>query len=301
MTVALNEAVNFGSTLVLVPDPQPEAVMRAIHRYAATHLPAIPQMIRGIVDHPRRGRYDLTSLTTCVSGGASVDPDVVEKFVKVTGAHFYQGYGLTEAGPVTHCTPTEGDPRPRSVGLPFPDTEAKIVDLQTGEVELHPGEEGEIIVRCPQTMVGYWRNPEVTERALRHGWLHTGDVGRLDGDGYLYIVDRKEERVISSGHTVWPSQLEEVLESHPAVASAAALGVPDPLRCATEIFAAVTLAPGRARKEAEQSLMEFCRDRLEPYRVPSRIVVVESLPRTPLGKIDRSALRTEVSRLIEGV
>ena len=301
MTVVLNEAIHFGSTLVLVPDPQPEAVMRVIHRYAVTHLPVIPQMIRGIVEHPRRGRYDLTSLTSCVSGGAPVDPTMVERFAEMTGAHFYQGYGLTEAGPVTHCTPIDGDPRPRSVGLPFPDTEAKIVDLQTGEVELHPGEEGEIVVRGPQTMVGYWRNPEATERVLRHGWLHTGDVGRLDGDGYLYIVDRKDERVISSGHTVWPSQVEEVLESHPAVASAVALGVPDPLRCATEIRAVVTIAPGWDSSEAVRNLMEFCRERLEPYRVPSQIVVVESLPRTPLGKVDRNVLRAELSGLGEGV
>jgi len=301
MTVAMNEAVHFGSTLVLVPDPQPEAIMRAIHQHTATHLPATPQMIRGIVDHPSLSRYDLTSLTSCVVGGASIELDLVEEFVEVTGAQFYQGYGLTEAGPVTHCTHVEDDPKPRSVGLPFPDTEAKIVDLQTGEVELRPGEEGEIVVRGPQVMVGYWRNPETTEKALRNGWLRTGDVGRLDEDGYLYIVDRKEERVISSGHTVWPSRVEEVLESHPAVGSAAALGVPDPLRCASEIRAAVTLNKGWDWGEAEQKLMEFCRAQLEPYRVPSRIVVVESLPRTPLGKVDRRALRVEVSRLDEAV
>lgn len=297
MTVALNEAIHFGSTLVLVPDPQPEAIMRAIHRYSATHFPAIPRMIRGIVDHPRRDRYDLTSLTSVVTGGAAIDPALVERFVELTGAHFYQGYGLTEAGPVTHCTPIDGDPRPRSVGLPLPDTEAKIVDLRTGEVELPPGEEGELLVRGPQIMAGYWRNPEATARALRGGWLHTGDVARIDEDGYLHIVDRKEERIISAGHTVWPSQVEQVLESHPAVESAAALGVPDPLRCATDIRAVVALSPGWDRSEAERALMELCRERLEPYQVPSRIVVVDSLPRTPLGKVDRRALKAELSRL----
>lgn len=299
MTVAMNEAIHFGSTLVLVPDPQPEAIMRAIHRYIATHLPATPQMIRGVVDHPSRGKYKINSLTSCVAGGASIEPALVDKFVEVTGAQLYQGYGLTEAGPVTHCTHVEGDPKPRSVGLPFPDTEAKIVDLQTGEVELSPGEEGEIVVRGPQVMGGYWRNPETTEKTVRNGWLYTGDVGRLDEDGYLYIVDRKEERVISSGHTVWPSRVEEVLESHPVVGSAAALGVPDPLRCATEIRAVVTLKHGWDREKAEQELLEFCREQLEPYRVPSRIVVVESLPKTPLGKVDRRALRIEISRLDE--
>ena len=296
MTVALNEAIHFGSTLVLVPDPQPEAIMRAIHQYAATHLPAIPQMIRGIVDHPRRGRYDLTSLTSCVSGGAAIDPALVERFVELTGAHFYQGYGLTEAGPVTHCTTVDGDPRPRSVGLSLPDTEVKIVDIQIGEVELPPGEEGELVVRGPQVMKGYWRDPEETARALMNGWLHTGDIAYIDEEGYLYIFGRKEERIISSGHTVWPMQVEEVIESHPAVESSVALGVLDPLQCATDIRAVVTLNPGWNSGEAEQTLMEFCREQLEPYQAPTRIVVVESLPRTPLGKVDRRALMAELDR-----
>jgi len=290
MTVTLNEAIHFGSTLLLIPDPQPEAIMRAVQRHAATHLPATPRMIRGIVDHPRRDRYDLTSLSSCVSGGAPIDPAVVERFVEMTGALFYQGYGLTEAGPVTHCTPVD-DPRPRSVGLPLPDTEAKIVDIQTGEVELSQGEEGELIVRGPQVMRGYWRNPEAT--ALRDGWLYTGDIARIDGDGYLYIVDRKQDRIISSGHTVWPSQVEEALESHPAVASAVSLGVLDPMRCATDIHAVVTLRPGWNRGEAVQALMKLCRERLKPYQAPSKILVVESLPTTPLGKVDRRALRAE--------
>ena len=297
MTIALNEPIHSGSTLVLVPDPTPDAIMKAIHRYAATHFPAIPRMIQAIVDEPRRGRYDLTSLTSCVSGGAPIDPALVERFVEITGAHFYQGYGLTEAGPVTHCTPTDGDRKPRSVGFPFPDTEAKIVDLQTGEVELSPGEEGELLIRAPQVMRGYWRDPEAMAKALGDGWLHTGDIARIDADGYTYIVDRKQERIISAGHTVWPSQVEEVLDSHPAVEAAVLLGVPDPLRCATDLHAVVTLNPGWNIGEAERALMGLCRERLEPYQVPSQIVVVESLQRTPLGKVDRRALSAELTRL----
>ena len=297
MTIALNEPIHSGSTLVLVPDPTPDAIMKAIHRYAATHFPAIPRMIQAIVDEPRRGRYDLTSLTSCVSGGAPIDPALVERFVEMTGAHFYQGYGLTEAGPVTHCTPTDGDRKPRSVGFPFPDTEAKIVDLQTGEVELSPGEEGELLIRAPQVMRGYWRDPEAMAKALGDGWLHTGDIARIDADGYTYIVDRKQERIISAGHTVWPSQVEEVLDSHPAVEAAVLLGVPDPLRCATDLHAVVTLKPGWNSGEAERALMGLCRERLEPYQVPSQIVVVKSLQRTPLGKVDRRALSAELNKL----
>jgi long-chain acyl-CoA synthetase len=282
MTVALNEAVQSGSTLVLIPDPQPETVMKAIDKHNCTHFPAIPRMIQGIVGHPNRYKYDLTSLTSCVSGGAPIDPDLVKKFIELTGVRFYHGYGLTEAGPVTHCTPVDGDPSPRSVGLPFPDTEAKIMDLQTGEIELLPEEKGELVVRGPQVMQGYWQNPEKTAQALQ------------DSDGYLYIVDRKEERIVHAGHTVWPSQVEDLLVSHPAVELAALIGVPDPLRCATDLRAVVSLKQGVGGLELEKDLMELCRERLEPFQVPSNIVVTENLPRTPLGKVDRVALRARL-------
>jgi len=299
MTVAMNEAVQFGSTLVLVPDPQPEAVMRAIDRYECTHFPAIPRMIRDMIGHPRRHRYNLTSLTSCVSGGAPIDPELVEGFIELTGARFFHGYGLTEAGPITHCTPVEGGPGPRSVGLPFPDTEARIVDLQTGEIDLPPGEAGELLVRGPQVMRGYWRNTELTARALRDGWLHTGDAALMDADGYFYIVDRKEERIVHAGHTVWPSEVEGLLASHPAVESAVLLGVPDPLRCATDLRAVIALKPGADGAEVERALMDLCRERLEPFQVPSSIVVADSLPRTPLGKVDRVALMARLDGLAD--
>lgn len=299
MTVALNESVQFGSTLVLIPDPKPEAIMKTIQRYEVTHFPAIPPMISGIIGHPRRSRYDLTSLTSCVSGGAPIDPSLIKRFIEITGAQFYSGYGLTEAGPVTHCTALDGDPRPRSVGLPFPDTEAKVVDLQLGESELPRGQEGELIVRGPQVMKGYWRDPDSTSKVLRGGWLYTGDIARLDEDGYLYILDRKQDRIISSGHTVWPSQIEELLMAHPMVETAAVLGVPDPLRCATDLCAVVAVRTEWDRNEAERELLGLCRERLEPHQVPTRIVFAESLPRTPLGKVDRRALQVELDRLIQ--
>ena len=296
MTVALNEAIQSGSTLVLIPDPQPKAIMEAIDKHRCTHFPAIPRMIQEIVGHPNRLKYDLTSLTSCVSGGASIDPDLVKKFIELTGVQFYHGYGLTEAGPVTHCTPVEGGPSYRSVGLPFPDTEAKIMDLQTGEIELPPEEEGELVVRGPQVMQGYWQNPEKTARALRDGWLYTGDAAIVDSDGYLYIVDRKDERIVHAGHTVWPSEVEDLLVSHPAVELAALIGVPDPLRCATDLRAVVSVKQGVDSSELEKTLMELCRERLEPFQIPSNIVVTENLPRTPLGKVDRMALRARLDK-----
>jgi len=299
MTVAMNESVQFGCTLVLVPEPSAEAIMEAIQRHRCTHFPTVPRFIREILRHPDLERYDLTSLTSCVSGGASTDPTLMRKFVEITGARFYQGYGLTEAGPTTHCTPVEGEPRYASAGLAFPDTEARIVDLQIGEVEMPPGEKGELLVRGPQVMKGYWKDPEETARVLRDGWLHTGDIATVDEEGYLYVVGRKRERIISVGRTVWPSEVEEALESHPSVARAVAIGVPDPLRCDTGLQALVTLEPGVESDDVENELTDYLSARLEYFRVPSEITVVDSLPLTAVGRVDRLAVEADVERRIQ--
>jgi len=295
MTVALNEPILSSSTLILIPDPKPEAIMESIQRYRATHFPATPRILREILEHPGRGRYNLRSLVTCVTGGARIEAGVEEGFRELTGAVVHHGYGLTEAGPVTHCTPRTCL-KPGSAGLPYPDTEARIVDLQTGEVEMPRGREGELLVRGPQVMAGYWKDPEATAKALRGGWLYTGDIARIDEEGYLYIVERKEERVVSSGHSVWPSKVEEALMSHPSVREAAVVGVPDPMRCATEIRAFIVLRPGSRLEDVRDSLMETCRKMLEPYEVPDQIIAVESLPRTPLGKVNKTALKEWIGR-----
>ena len=299
MTVGLNEGVQFGCTLVLVPEPSPENIMEAVQRHGATHLPAIPRFIKEILEHPNLDRYDLSSLTSCVTGGASNDPLLVERFAEVTDSRFYLGYGLTEAGPITHCTPSEGAPDYRSAGLAFPDTEARIVDLQLGEVELSPGEAGEIVVRGPQVMKGYWGMPEETARVLRDGWLHTGDIARIDGEGRLYVVGRKRDRIVAAGHTVWPSEVEEVLASHHGVEAAVAVGVPDPLRCATDVRAMVTLRGGAKGEVTESELLGLCRERLEYFQVPVEVRVVDSLPMTAMGKVDRLAVEAEVERLVQ--
>lgn len=298
MTVAMNEAIQFGCTLVLIPEPGAEAIMKAIQDHRATHFPAIPHFIREMLSHPNLGKYDLTSLTSCVSGGASIEPELMGRFVERTGACFYQGYGLTEAGPSTHCTPIEGDPNYRSVGLAFPDTEVKIVDLQLGEFETPPGERGELLIRGPQVMKGYWKAPQETAEALKTGWLHTGDICWIDDDGYMYVVGRKRDKIVAGGHTVWPREVEEVLTSHPDVKAAIAIGVPDPLRCSTDIQALVTLANKRG-EGLEDELMGHCRERLAHFQVPAKITLVDSLPMTPTGKVDRLAVEAEVERQIQ--
>jgi long-chain acyl-CoA synthetase len=299
MTVGMNETIQFGCTLVLVPEPSAERILDAIQRHRATHLPAIPRFIEEILDHPNLGRYDLSSLTSCLSGGAPIDPRLVGRFVEATGASLYQGYGLTEAGPCTHCTPVGGGPDRRSAGLAFPDTEARIVDQQLGEVEMPPGEVGELIVRGPQVMKGYWRDPEETARALRGGWLYTGDTAYVDGEGYLYVVGRRRDRIVAGGHSVWPSEVEDVLASNPKVEAAIAVGVPDPLRCSTDIRALVTLRAGVEKEGAEAELLDYCRGRLEYFQVPTSVKVVDSLPMTPMGKVDRLAVEEEAERLVD--
>ena len=299
MTVALNESIQYGCTLVLVPEPGPDAIMKAIQGHNATHLPAIPRFIKEILEHPDLPSRDLTSLTSVVSGGAPIQPSIVERFEGLTGASFYQGYGLTEAGPSTHCTPIEGSPNRRTVGLPFPDTEARVVDLQLGEIELGSGEKGELLVRGPQIMKGYWKDPEATARVLKDGWLHTGDIVERDDEGFLYIVGRKLDRIVAAGHTVWPSEVEKFLGAHPGVERVVAIGVPDPLRCATDVEAFVTLRTGVEHEDIEEELLDLCARSLDYFKVPARITVVDDLPLTALGKVDRVAVEAELERRLQ--
>jgi long-chain acyl-CoA synthetase len=292
MTVAMNEAIQSGSTMVLLPQPEAGAMLKAIERYRVTHLPAIPSMYRAILEHPDLKRRDLRSLAYCVSGGDPIDMETVEQFTEATGAGFFEGYGLTEAGPVTHCTTLEmGALKKGSIGIPFPDTEARIVDIQTGEEELPADGEGELVLRGPQVMKGYLGMPHETARALRDGWLYTGDVAKMDGEGLFYIVDRKQDRIVTRGHTVWPTKVEEVLLQHPAVEAAVVVGVADPMRCATDLRALVVLKDRAQVGLKSEDLMGFCRERLEAYQMPESIEIVDELPRTALGKVSRRTVR----------
>ena len=297
--LVLNEAVSFGCTMVLLPNPTPEEIMKATDRYRVTHFPLIPRLIRDILNHPRLHKYDLTSLTTCASGGASIPVEHVRAFEKVAGARMYQGYGLTEAGPSVSATPIEVEPNYASVGLLYPDTEARVVDLQLGELDMEPGKVGEIIVRGPQLMEGYWNSPEATAEAIRGGWLYTGDIGYMDEAGYLYIVGRKMDRILARGHTVWPTMVEDVLLSHPAVGLAVAFGAPDPLRCSTDIGAVVKLKDGyMVSPRLENELLQTCRQRLRDYEVPVRVVFRDTMPTTMMGKVDRRAVLAEMDERI---
>jgi len=297
--VVMNEAVSFGCTMALIPNPTAEDIIKVTEKHQVTHFPLIPRLIREVVEHPQVEKHDLTSLTTCSSGGAHIPVPLMKQFEKLCGARMYQGYGLTESGPTVAATPVEGDPVYESTGLPYPDTEVKIMDLQLGEIEMKAGEKGEIIVRGPQLMKGYLDDPETTSKVMKEGWLYTGDIGYRDPRGYLYIIGRKNERIVAAGHTVWPTLVEEVLAGHSDVVHAVAFGVPDPLRCNTDIRAIVVPREGVDRASLEKKLLALCRDHLEEYEIPTKIIFRDSLPLTLLGKVDRKKVIEEIDAMIE--
>jgi long-chain acyl-CoA synthetase len=294
--VIMNEAISFGCTLVLLPNPNPKTILKVIEKYKVTHFPLIPHLIRELLSQNEFDEYDLTSLTTCASGGAYIPPNVLQAFEKVTGARIYQGYGLTEAGPSVCATPIGSDPDYTNSGLSYPDTEVKIVDLQSGHITMPHRKEGEIIVKGPQLMKGYWKDPEATVNSLREGWLFTGDIGYKDEKGYIYIVGRKSDRIIAAGHTIWPINVEEVLQSHPSVRQAVALGIPDPLRCSTDIHVIVAPNINCDLDELEKTLLNYCKEKLKEFEVPINFTFKETIPITVMGKVDRMAMFDEIYR-----
>jgi long-chain acyl-CoA synthetase len=298
--VVLNEAVSFGCTLVLLPNPSIESILKSTERYGVTHFPVTPRIVKQILLHHNIMKYDLTSLTTTSSGGALIPVDDLKKFEEITGTRMYQGYGLTEAGPSICATPVEGKPNYASTGLAYPDTRIKIMDLQIGEIEISPGDIGEIVVQGPQIMKGYWKDPENTKRILKDGWLYTGDIGYLDENNYLYIIGRKKESILARGHTIWPTRVEKILNSHSKIENSVAFGIPDPLRCSTDIRAGVKLVKGvKATPQLEKELLTFCQKRLHEYEIPTRILFWDDLPMTPMGKIDRIKVLNNINKKIK--
>jgi long-chain acyl-CoA synthetase len=293
--VVLNEAVSFGCTMVLLPKPTGDSTLKAIQKYKVTHAPLIPRLIKEMLVHRDVGKYDLSSLSISSTGGAPIQEKDVIRFEEIAGIRLYQGYGLTEAGPSVSASMIPGKPNYSSVGIPYPDTDVKIIDLQIAEVELPPGEVGQIIVRGPQIMKGYWKDPDATSESIKEGWLHTKDIGYVDEKGHLYIIGRMSEGILARGHRVWPTELEEVLNRHPKVDLSIVLGFPDPLRCSTDIRAGVKLVEGVApSQQVEEELLSYCHTELEKFQIPTRITFWEDIPITPMGKIDRTRILEKI-------
>ena len=290
LTTAMNFSIFKAWGDVLVPKPQPEPLLETIRKFKPTFAPLVPTMFIGILNHPDIAKTDMTCLKGCFSGSAPLPVEVIRKFEEVTGAIIVEGYGLTESSPVTHVNPFLGQRKVGSIGIPIPDTECKVVDVETGEEEMAMGDRGELAIKGPQVMKGYWNMPDETASTLRDGWLHTGDIATVDDDGYFYIVDRKKDMIISGGYNVYPRDIDEVLYENPKVQEACAIGVPHPSR-GEQIKAFVVLKEGETATEEE--MIEFCKGKLATYKLPTQIEFRSDLPKTNVGKILRKELKAE--------
>jgi len=291
LSVAMNFAIHMGWGHILVPKPQPEPLLEAIGKFKPTFAPLVPTMYIGMLNHPDIDKVDMTSISGCFSGSAPLPVEVIRDFENKTGAVIVEGFGLTETTPVTHINPFAGGKRKvGSIGVPISDTQCRIVDLDDGNTDVPVGETGELLIKGPQVMKGYWNNPEETAKTLIDGWLRTGDIAKMDEEGYFYIVDRKKDMIISSGCNVYPRDIEEVLYEHPKIQEACAIGIPHPTR-GEAIKAFVALKEGETATQEE--LIEYCTDKLAKYKLPTEIEFRDELPKTNVGKILKKKLREE--------
>jgi long-chain acyl-CoA synthetase len=281
---------------VLLPRPRPDVVLEALRRFRPTLFPGVPTLYAGLVDHPRAAEHDLRTGTVCLSGAASLPASLVERFETLTGGRLIEGYGLTEASPLTHGNTIHGERRVGSIGVPMPGTDARVVDLATGE-PLPPGREGELEVRGPQVMLGYWNRPAETAESIHGGWLRTGDICRMDDDGFFYVVDRRKEMIDASGFKVVPREVEEVLLMHPAVREAVVAGVPDPYRGET-VKAFVVLRAGQ--EATAEEIQAFCRLHLAAFKIPRLVELRAELPKSLVGKYLRRVLVEEERARLAG-
>ena len=290
-TCCMNFSVYAACTLILIPDPRnTKDILRNVENHKATMVPGVPAMYVNMLNYPRMKDYDLSSVKYCFSGAAPMPVEVLEEFERVTGGLILEGFGMTETSPVTHINPMVGERKVGSIGMPILDTLAKVVDVETGEIELAAGEVGELIVKGPQVMKGYWNSPQETGKVLKNGWMYTGDLATMDEDGFFFIVGRKKDMIISSGFNVYPREIEEVLFEHPAVKEASVIGVPHEKRGET-VKAFIVLKEGETATAEE--IRQFCKKNLAAYKVPTFVEFRKKLPKTMVGKVLRRELREE--------
>jgi long-chain acyl-CoA synthetase len=289
LTVLLNQSMLQAGMLILIPKFDIDLILDTINKMKPTIFPGAPTMYIAIINHKRVKEVDISSINVCVSGSAPLPLEVQERFEALTGGKLIEGYGLTETSPVTHANPIWGYRKIGSIGVPLPDTAAKVVDVNSGE-ELPIGEIGELLIKGPQVMKGYWQREHETAMTIRDGWLYTGDMGRMDEDGFFSIVDRKKDLIIAGGYNIYPREIEEVLFEHPAILEATIVGVPDEYRGET-VKAFVVLKPGMTLTDKELEL--WCRERLAAFKVPRKVEFRQSLPKTMIGKVLRRQLLEE--------
>ena len=303
LTVCMNTCIANAITIVQIPNPRDMVhVLKSIEKHRVTYYPGVPTMFIGFNNFPTRDQYDLSSLRFAASGAAPLAPEVQAQFETITGGKMVEAYGLTETSPTATMDPVDS-PRAHSIGVPVPDTDVKIVDADTGTQEMPVGEIGEIIIKGPQVMKGYWKMPSETANVLRTGpdgqpgWFYSGDIGYMDEDGYFHITDRKKDIIIAGGYNIYPTDVEAVLFEHPAVKEAAVVGVPDPRR-GEAVKAFIVLKEGKTATEEE--IITFSRERLAAYKAPRIIEFRDDLPKSIIGKVLRRTLREgEVKRAEE--
>ena len=293
MTVCLNVGLNIPAGLLLVPQFNADLIFYLIQQYKPVIFPGVPTAFMALMNHPEVQNYDLDSIDVCISGAAPMPVEAIEQFEQITGSSILEGYGLSETSPITHSNPFLGVRKPGSIGIPYPDTDCKIVDPDDGERELPIGEEGELIIKGPQIMKGYWNRPNDTASTLKNGWLYTGDIARMDEDGYFYIVDRKKDMIIYGGNKIYPREVEEVLYEHPKVAEAVCIGIPE--KFFGEVVKAFIVLKDGAEATPEE-IIEFCRPRMIKYKVPRQVEFRSELPKTNVGKFLRKDLAIEEQR-----
>ncbi len=294
LTTGLIIPMALAATTLPLPRYVPQDVLRVITRHKATVFPGAPSVYISLLQQKDLARYDLKSIKICVSGSAPLPREIFRRFQEVTGAAILEGYGLTEASPITHINPLgrQGQ-KENSIGMPLPGTNARIVDMEGGSLTLPPGKMGELVIQGPQVMEGYWRRPDETASALRNGWLYTGDLATMDEDGYFYIVDRKKDMVLVGGYNVYPREVDEVLLEHPKIVEAVTVGINDDVR--GEVLKAYVV-PGPGESLSKADIIAWCRSKLAAYKVPRLVEFREELPKTIVGKVLRRALREEEER-----
>jgi long-chain acyl-CoA synthetase len=293
MTTGMNAPIYLGGKMVLLPRFDAAVTLEAIEKNKVTVFCGAPTMYAMLLAHPKLKNFDLSSVHFCISGSAPLPPEIQKKWMEVTKGVLVEGYGLTECSPVTHSNPLDRSMKTvkvGSIGFPYPDTDAKIMDVETGQNELEPGEDGELVVKGPQVMKGYWKMPEESGAVLRNGWLYTGDIGKMDEDGYFYITDRKKDLIKYKGYSVYPREIEDVIYEHPSVKLCAVIGKPDAV--AGEIPKAfVVLKEGKTATADE--IKEFANGKMAPYKAVREVEFRTELPMTLVGKVLRRVLQEE--------
>jgi long-chain acyl-CoA synthetase len=287
-TAVMNHGIYRGMTIILVPKPEPDGVLKMTRKYRPDYFPCVPTLYVGLLNHPESPRTDFSFIKGCVSGAAPLAMDTLKQWEEAVGTQITETYGLTETSPLSHANPWRGKSKAGSVGVPVSDTDCKIVDVAEGIREMGTGETGEILLKGPQVTRGYYKNPEETVKAIRDGWFYTGDIGYMDDEGYLFIVDRKKDMIIASGFNIYPRDIDEVLFEHPKIKEACAVGIPDPYRGET---VKAFVVPKEGETLTAEEVTAFCKEKLAAYKVPKIIEFMDELPKSAIGKVLRRKLR----------